>query len=577
MRGAKAAAETLRRLGVRHIFGIPGSANIPLYDALLDLAQEGYVRLVLMRHEQAAAHAADGYARASGVPGVCTATSGPGALNLVTGLATAYWDSSPVVAVTGQVPRAALGKLSFQEADIVGVCQNVVKFAVQVRSADEIPLWIVNAFHIAVTGRPGPVLVDVPRDLFTEEVEPDVVLVEPSVRGYRGFTKSVDLVMVGRAVKTLLEAERPLILVGGGAVWSLATDYVVALAELLGAPIVSTLMGKSAVPNDHPLYLGMVGCYGRAEANLAFLEADVVLVVGARLSDRTVPRLEELSDSKKLVLVNLDPAEVNRLKGYVPVEAYMVGDARECLRVLLEALSSATAAGRERSAWMRRVRELKEYYTQLYYGDNGCGKGLAPYKVMKIIREVLPRDAIVTTGVGQHQLWAALFWDALAPRTFITSGGMGTMGFGLPAAIGAKLAQPHRVVVDIDGDGSFLMTATNLATASEEGVPVVVIIFDNGSLGLVRQVQDLFFGGRVVSADFKSSTDFVKLAEALGAAGFAVEDYGDLERALARALQDGGPAVIRVPVAREEFVLPLVPPGGGLKQMMVHDPRRKAC
>ncbi|MEM0152991.1 MAG: acetolactate synthase large subunit [Ignisphaera sp.] len=572
VKGAELTAKTLKDLGVKVIFGIPGLSNMTLYDALVDYVRNGEMKLILMRHEQGAAHAADGYARVLGRPGVCTATSGPGALNLVTGLATAYWDNSPVVAITGQVPRTSIGKMSFQEADIPGVVQNIVKFVIQIRNGRDIPIWLRNAFYIATEGRPGPVVVDVPRDIFNEEIiDGDAMFSGEGIRGFKRFPMYADSILIKKAVEILVNAERPLILVGSGAVMSMAADEITILADILIAPIVSTLLGKSAVPNDYPLYIGMMGYYGRAEANIAFLESDTVLVVGARLSDRTITSYGDMVDSKKkFIVVNIDPTEIERLP--IKVDVALIGDAKAILRKLIDALMNIGVKF-ERSNWIRRIYEFRDHYSQYYYVDED-NVGLKPWRVLKTIRGVLPRDAIITTGVGQHQMWCGVFWEALEPRTFITSGGMGTMGFGLPAAIGAKVAQPNRIVMDLDGDGSFLMTMNNLSTAVDENIPIIVAIFDNRTLGLVRQVQDLFFGGRIISVDFGSSIDYIRIAEGLGALGFDAQTYEDLVVAIKHSIRENMPSVIRIPIKKDELSLPTLPPGGSLREMILHDPRK---
>ncbi|MEM0370953.1 MAG: acetolactate synthase large subunit [Ignisphaera sp.] len=571
MIGAKLMAESLIREGVKVIFGIPGLSNMKFYDILYDYVKDGYIRNILMRHEQGAAHAADGYARASGFPGVCTATSGPGALNLVTGIATAYWDSSPIIAITGQVPLSSMGKMAFQEADIIGVVQNISKFAIRLNSADEIPIWIRNAFYISLTGRPGPVVIDVPRDIWTQNVDNGVKNFDTrSIRGYREFPLKIDQIAIKKTIELLINAEKPLILVGAGVVWSNATEEVITLSDILVAPIVSTFLGKAAIPHDYPLYLGMMGYYGRAEANQAFLESDVVLVVGARLSDRTITNYNDIKDSnKKIIMINIDPTEIERQN--IKIDVGLVGDAKIVLKKLISALTTV-AKKYDRTEWIRRIKELKDYYTRIYYEDNG--KGLKPWRVLKTIRDVLPRDTIVTTGVGQHQMWAGVFWDVLKPRTFISSGGMGTMGFGFPAAIGAKLARPQNVVVDLDGDGSFLMTANNLPVAVEENIPVIVVVFDNRNLGLVRQVQDLFFGGRIISVELGYRTDYIKLAEAFGALGFDVQSYEDIATSVKTAIKENVATVIRVPIPEDELAIPTLPPGGSLREMIIRDPRK---
>ncbi|MGC9105956.1 MAG: acetolactate synthase large subunit [Thermoprotei archaeon] len=571
--GAKLTIEALKREGVKVIFGIPGLSNMALYDAFLEDLISGELRHVLMRHEQGALHAADGYARASGVPGVATATSGPGATNLLTGLATAYMDSSPVIALTGNVPRSVIGKMAFQEADIQGMAQTMVKWSIRVRTLDEIPEAIRNAFYVAVTGRPGPVLIDIPRDIFGEKVDERNIKwpEKPAIRGFRPFPTIIDKVAIKKAAELLVNAERPIILAGTGVVWSNATREVLELAEILQCPIVSTLPGKSAIPHDHPLYLGPMGYYGRVEASFAALESDVMLLVGARLSDRTFTSYDEMIETgKKFIMINIDPTDTERA---IPADVALCGDAKVLTKELTKAVVEI-GLKKDRSNWLKRVRELKEYYAQFYYYDEP-GK-LKPWKVLKTIRQVLPRDAIVTTGVGEHQMWAEVFWEVLEPRTFLSSTGMGTMGFGLPAAMGAKLARPDKVVVDLDGDGSFLMTATNLATAVDENIPVIAVIFDNRTLGLVRQVQDLFFGRRIVGVDYGPSPDFVKLAEAFGALGFNADSYDAIAESLRKAIKENVPAVIRVPIDKEELALPTLPPGGRLKQVIVRDPRKSS-
>lgn len=569
--GAKLVVEALRREGVKAVFGIPGLSNMPIYDELLEHLANEEMKHILMRHEQGAAHAADGYARISGKPGVCTATSGPGSMNLVTGLITAYWDNSPVVAITGQVPKSYIGRRSFQEADVVGVMQHIAKYVVQIKEVGEIPLWIKNAFYLATTGKPGPVVIDIPRDLLNAKVDREVWPEEPKVLGYKPFKTVVNPVEVVKAVKILLEAERPLILVGAGVFWSDATEEVMKLSELLICPIISTLLGKAAIPHDYPLYLGVAGYYGRAEANNALLEADTVLIIGARLSDRTLPSYRDLIESgKKFIMINIDPTDVMKLPIKFDVELY--GDAKKVLSMLVEGIREIGVKV-SRVGWVSRVRELKEYYSKYYYVDD---EGLRPWKVLKVIREVVPSDSIITTGVGKHQMWVTSFWDVLKPRTLITSGGMGTMGFGLPAAIGAKVAKPDRVVINLDGDGSFLMTMNNLATAVDYNIPVITVVFDNRSLGLVRQVQELFFRGRVVGVDFGPSTDYVKLAEGFGAVGYDVTDYNDLRESFKKALNDSVASVVRIPIDRDELALPQLPPGGSLKEVILYDPR-KGC
>jgi acetolactate synthase-1/2/3 large subunit len=563
--------EALKREGVKVIFGIPGLYNMPFYDELYYEIQNQEIRHVLMRHEQGATHAADGFARVSGFPGVVTATSGPGATNLVTGMITAYWDSSPVIAITGQVNRSSIGKMAFQESDQPGIFKDITKYVVQLKTVSEIPIWIKNAFYIATTGRPGPVLVDIPRDVQLEKMDEVKWPEKPMVRGYKPFRTVIEPEKLKKAAEILVNAEKPIILVGTGVTWSNATTEVLNLAETLICPIISTLPGKSAIPHDHPLYVGPMGYYGRAEASLAALESDVMLIIGARLSDRTFTSYDEMIETKKkFVMINLDPTDTERA---FKVDVAMYGDAKILTRELLNAVIKV-GMKKDRSAWMKRVKELKEYYAQFYYQDEP-GK-IKPWKALKTIRNAIPRDAIVTTGVGQHQMWAEVFWEVLEPRTFLSSTGMGTMGFGLPAAMGAKLARPDKVVVDLDGDGSFMMTGNNLATAVDEHIPIISVIFDNRSLGLVRQVQDLFQNKRIVGVDYGPSPDFVKYAEAFGALGFNADSYEELEKAIKTAIREDMPTVIRLPIDKNELALPTLPPGGKLKQVIVSDPRKNS-
>lgn len=569
--GARILVEALKREGVKVIFGIPGLYNMPFYDELYYEIQNQEIRHVLMRHEQGATHAADGFARVSGFPGVVTATSGPGATNLVTGMITAYWDSSPVIAITGQVNRSSIGKMAFQESDQPGIFKDITKYVVQLKTVSEIPIWIKNAFYIATTGRPGPVLVDIPRDVQLEKMDEVKWPEKPMVRGYKPFRTVIEPEKLKKAAEILVNAEKPIILVGTGVTWSNATTEVLNLAETLICPIISTLPGKSAIPHDHPLYVGPMGYYGRAEASLAALESDVMLIIGARLSDRTFTSYDEMIETKKkFVMINLDPTDTERA---FKVDVAMYGDAKILTRELLNAVIKV-GMKKDRSAWMKRVKELKEYYAQFYYQDEP-GK-IKPWKALKTIRNAIPRDAIVTTGVGQHQMWAEVFWEVLEPRTFLSSTGMGTMGFGLPAAMGAKLARPDKVVVDLDGDGSFMMTGNNLATAVDEHIPIISVIFDNRSLGLVRQVQDLFQNKRIVGVDYGPSPDFVKYAEAFGALGFNADSYEELEKAIKTAIREDMPTVIRLPIDKNELALPTLPPGGKLKQVIVSDPRKNS-
>ncbi len=550
--GSDIMVEALKREGVKDAFGIPGGAIMPFYDRLKDSG----IRHILMRHEQGAAHAADGYARALGRPGLCIATSGPGATNLVTGIATAYMDSSPIVALTGQVPVKLIGRDSFQEIDIVGITNPITKYAFQLKRVSEIPRVVKKAFYIASHGRPGPVLIDFPKDIQLGEVEHVEYPERVWVSGRGVHLPSPDMKAVGTAAIWLMEAEKPIMLVGGGVIHSGASPQVLELAELLNMPVVTTLMGKGAIPENHPLCLGMIGMHGKLGANTALAEADLVLAVGTRFSDRSVGPFEDLDSNARIIHVDVDESEIGKnVRCHLPI----VADAKKALEALIDAVK--TLPPKSRTAWVEKVKELRE--TALESDD---GKGIKPWKVMKIMRSVLPRDAIITTGVGQNQMWAALHFDVYAPRTFITSGGLGTMGFGFPASIGAKVARPDRTVVCVDGDGSFLMTCQNLATAVVQNIPVTVVILDNRSLGMVRQWQELFFNKRFVAVDLGQTPDFEKLAKAFGAEGVRVGDYEEFREALSKAINSDVPTVIDVPIEPSEKVFPIIPPGGKVSE-----------
>ena len=547
MSGAKALIESLRREHVDVIFGIPGGAIIPIHDVLYDAED---IRHILMRHEQCAAHAADGYARASGKVGVCMATSGPGATNLVTGIANAYMDSTPIVAFTGQVPRPMIGKDAFQEVDIVGITTPITKYSFQVSKASEIPKIVKAAFYIASSGRPGPVLVDIPKDI---QVETDDVEFDHDIN-IRGYKPNYDPhpLQVKRAADLLADAERPVIISGGGVIASGASSELVALAELLQAPVAITLMGKGCMPEDHPLFLGLLGMHGTIASNLIVSEADVLLAVGTRFSDRTTGKTEKFCPDAKIIHIDIDTAEIGKnIEPHVPI----VADAKRALKAIRKHLLRKLKKG-ERTAWMKKIRELKQQHEEMSEKE-----GLSPPRLMKELRKLLPADTIITTEVGQNQMWAALYLKMYKPRTFISSGGLGTMGFGFPASLGAKVACPDVPVVDIAGDGSFLMTEQDLATSVTEKIPVIVIIMDNRFLGMVAQWQRLFYDRRYSSIDLGKTPDFVKLAEAFGAQGIYVGSLSEFRNAVKEALKSDVTTVIDVPISSEENVFPMVPPG----------------
>ena len=556
MEGSRALIRALKSEGLSVIFGLPGGAIMPVYDALLDSG----IRHVLVRHEQSAAHMADGYARASGKVGVCMATSGPGATNLVTGIANAYMDSSPIVAITGQVPTSLIGRDSFQEVDIVGITTPVTKYNFQVRHASEIPAVVKTAFHVASNGRPGPVLIDLPKNVQTETSE---VNFNPQLL-VRTRTNNIDPdpILVKKAAEALATAERPFILAGGGVRISNAYEELRALSELLSAPVGTSLMGKGCFSEDHPLSLGMVGMHGTVEANRLIQQADVLLAVGMRFSDRTTSRPDDFCRDARIIHLDIDPSEIEKNK---EVNIFIVGDARKTLRGIYELLAGQLVRNADSS--LERIKEVKELLTQ-QISSNGA-EGLSPCQVLKEARKVLPRNAIVTTEVGQNQMWAALYWKTYLPRTFITSGGLGTMGFGFPAALGAKVARPEAVVADIAGDGSFLMTENCLATSISENIPVIVIILDNRMLGMVAQWQRMFYKGRYSGTRLGRSPDFVELARAYGAHGERVESLNELSDVLRRAVSSDVATIIDVPIHPEENVLPMVPPGKGIDEMIL--------
>jgi acetolactate synthase-1/2/3 large subunit len=558
--GAKAIVESLKKEKCEIIFGIPGGMTIPLYDALYDCLSEKGLRHILARHEQCAAHMADGYARVKGVPGVCTATSGPGATNLVTGLAVAHMDSSAVIAITGQVPRFMIGKDAFQEADIVGIATPVTKYAFQASSASEIPGMIKTAFMLASTNRKGPVIVDIPKDVMLEEVDVDYSD-KVKIGGYTIRSGEPHPYAIKRALGLIIGSERPLILAGGGVIASYGSDELIKLAELILAPVATTLMGKGAIPENHPLSLGMIGMHGRGEANMVAEEADLIIAVGARFNDRTIGKMDKFGENAKIIHIDLDPAEIGK---NVKVDIPIVADAKKALAALLLRLGEM-GSKRSENPWTKRVESLKAHFAENYKGQD---KGLNPGKLMKILRGVLPPNAIVTTGVGQNQMWAALHYQVLEPKTFITSGGLGAMGFGFPASLGAKMAAPDRPVFNIDGDGSFIMTEQDLATAVTENIPTVSLIMDNRVLGMVRQWQCMFCDKRYSAVDLGKVPDFVKLAEAYGAEGIRIETYDEFEKAAKRSLKAEHPIVIDIPISMDEKVLPMVPPGKTLKEVV---------
>ena len=556
--GAKALVKSLEDQGVETIFGIPGGAILPVYDALYD----SKIRHILVRHEQCAAHAADGYARASGRTGVCMATSGPGATNLVTGIATAYMDSSPIVAITGQVPRSMIGRDAFQEADIIGIATPITKYAFQIQSPGEVQAVVEQAFHLASKGRPGPVLIDFPIDIQKAEGDPDLNPRAGLLERYKGVFEPHPL-QIKRAAELLLNARKPVILAGGGVILANASEELRMLSEYLLIPVAVTLMGKGSFPENHPLFLGRIGMHGSAAANKLISEADVILAVGTRFSDRSVGRFEDFGRGSRIIHVDIDAAEIGKnVKPHIPI----VADAKKALAAIYEAVKKLSKK-LESSEWVRRIKEVKE---ELESGSAGDRRDLSPRNVIREVRRLLPADGIVTTGVGRNQMWAAMYFEVYSPRTFITSGGLGTMGFGFPASLGAKVAKPSSIVVDIDGDGSFLMTERELATSIVAEIPVIVVIMNDGWLGMVKYWQDLFYGRKYCATCLKRGCpDFVKLAEAYGAYAARPRSLEEFSKAFKEAMGGDRTTVIDIWISPEESVLPFAPPGKPLTETIL--------
>ncbi len=557
MIGAKALMKALEKEGVKEVFGLPGGANLPMYDEL----SKSNIRHILARHEQSAAHMADGFGRVSRKAGVCFATSGPGATNILTGLATAHADSAPMVAVTGQVPVAMIGRDAFQESDIIGMSNPCVKYAFQPRTPEEIPEVVKKGFYVAESGRPGPVLLDIPKDVQQNEAEmtfPDTI----KMRGYHPWTDP-DIVNVERAIEMLLSADKPIILAGGGVIISSAFAELQAIAEMLMIPVVTTFKGKGAFPENHALSLGPIGMHGHAEANKLMTEADCVLATGTRFSDRSVGTFEEFEKRLKIIHMDVDPAEIGKNQ---TTQVAVVGDVKASLRIMIKMLQQKAIKKSDDNKWLKHVNETKAYWREnlkIHPGEMGAAK------ILRKLREVLPHEAICTTEVGQHQMWASLFFDVIQPGTFFSSTGLGTMGWGFPASIGAKAAKPDVPVVDIAGDGSFNMTENSLATSVLENLPVIVFLVNNYSLGMVAQWQRTFYDRRMIGVDQKNCPDYIKIAESYGAQGIRAQSLDELEKAIKVGLKSDVATVIDIPIDPEEDVLPFVAPGTPLKDMIL--------
>ncbi len=565
MRAVDATLESLKQAGVDSIFGIPGGPVIPLFDALMD---DPDIRLYLTRHEQGAGHMAEGYAKVTGRVGVCTATSGPGATNLVTPITDAYMDSVPLLALTGQVGSTRVGTDAFQEADIVGITLPVVKHSYLIKEASELPDAMREALYIAQSGRPGPVLVDVCVDQWAKEVDPPSPE-GPDMPGYRPPDGAGHPRVLAAAAKTLANAERPMIYAGGGIIHSEAADELKRIAEVTGIPVVTTLMGLGGFPASHPLFIGMPGMHGIAAATWAFQESDAILAVGVRFDERVLSTvMSEWAPHAKIIHVDVDPAEISKNRA---AHIGIAGEAKATLAALADTYEALDERhdGAVRAKWVTKIDDWKRDHPYHVDPDDGSGV-IQPQSVIQAIYRVTKGEAIVCTEVGQHQMWAAQHYTFERPRRWVTSGGLGTMGFGLPAAIGAQVALPDELVVDIAGDGSFEMTLQELSTAQMYGLPVKIVILNNGFLGMVRQWQDLFWEGRFSGTSYEEfQPNFARVAEAYGIPGTTVTDEDDLEDALRSALLSDGPALVDVHVSETAKVFPMVPQGKGPDAMIV--------
>ena len=550
--------EALKAEGVEHVFGIPGGANLPTYDALYD-AELIHIQ---SRHEQGAGHAAEGYAKASGRVGVAFATSGPGATNLVTAIADAMMDSVPTVFITGQVRTDLIGTDGFQEADVTGITMPVVKHSFLVTDPRQIPAYIHQAFHIASTGRPGPVLVDVPQDLSRADIEYEPAQGPPDLPGYRPPTEG-NIKQIRIAAKALANARRPVIYGGGGIVNADASEEFRNFCLSDRLPVTLTVMGLGAFPAPHEQWLGMLGMHGTRTANYAMDNADLIVAVGARFDDRITGKLAEFAPRAKFVHIDIDPAEISK---NVPAHIPIVGDAGDVLPKLAGEYERLQPDPERLDAWWKQIRAWQEEYP-LGYEDSEDSE-IKPQRMIEALYKVTEGDAIITSDVGQHQMWCAQYYNFSKPRRWINSGGLGTMGFGLPAAIGAKVAKPDETVVCLAGDGSLVMVCQEFATAAVHEIPVKVFLMNNGYFGMVRQWQELFWDGRYSSVEMGPSPDWPKLAEAFGAKGLMVDDKNEVEGAMRDALATEGPVLLDVRVSKEENCYPMIPAGAAARDMV---------
>jgi acetolactate synthase I/II/III large subunit len=563
MNGARIMLECLKKEGVDTIFGYPGGTVINIYDELFSFKD---IRHILPRHEQAGTHAADGYARATGRVGVCLATSGPGATNTVTGIATAYMDSIPMVIITGQVPTPLIGNDAFQEVDIIGITRPCTKHSFLVRDVKDLALIMKKAFYIARTGRPGPVLVDLPKDVQiaqTEFVYPETV----EIRSYKptlgGHPRQVE-----KAMAMMLDARRPVMYVGGGAVLGNAADELTTLSRMLTMPVTTTLMGLGSFPENDPHSLGMLGMHGAYCANMAMTNADLIVAIGARFDDRVTGKLGTFAPHAKIIHVDVDPTSI---KKNVRVDLPIVGDVKDVLTKMIKQADKFKDKVAEFKAalapWHDDIAGWKEKHPIGYKNSTTVIK---PQFVIQKLRELSDEDAIISTDVGQHQMWTAQFFQFNKPRTLLTSGGLGTMGYGLPSAMGAQAAFPGRQVITICGDGGVQMNIQEMATLVQNKLPVKIVILNNNFLGMVRQWQELFFDKRYSSTCMELPIDFVKLADAYGAKGFSTSKPSDVEKIIKQGFKEKGPVIMEFKIAREEKVLPMVPAGAALNEMVLN-------
>ncbi len=574
LNGAQALIKSLEMEGVEVVFGYPGGAILPVYDPIIDAK----LRHVLVRHEQGAGHAAEGYAHATGKPGVCMVTSGPAATNVVTPLADAYLDSVPMVCITGQVALAAIGTDAFQECDTTGITRSITKHNMLVTRAEDIPMAIKEAFHIATTGRPGPVLVDIPKDIvdannpaaYFDFVYPT----EVNLPGYAPET-GVDAVAVDRAVELMRAAERPVLYVGGGVLKSRGAEALLRLAELGDLPVVTTLMARGAFPDSHELCLGMPGMHGNYTAVTAMQQSDLLIAMGSRFDDRVTGKVGAFAPDAKIIHVDVDPAEHGKVRR---PDVAIVGDCRVVMEAMVAELEAAggPSAFADHTPWRQQLSGWQETYP-LTYQPSQPGEYLKPQYVLERLRDACPADTIVASGVGQHQMWASQYWNFDHPYTWINSGGLGTMGFSIPAAIGAKAAFPDRMVWAVDGDGCFQMTGQELITAAIERIPIKVALLNNAYLGMVRQWQELFYDERYSEVHLGYDLpDYVKWAESMGCVGFRVEEPDEVDVTIAKANQiNDRPVVVEFRCLSEEKVYPMVPAGGSNDDILV-DPSQRA-